>query len=143
MAANTTNPVSVTNSTANNTFKLGVSLQGSTKKPQGKEIAALRFTHTSVTRDQLVDYIRRGHTLCHNFGHSLNEVFPIKEKTNKRFAFADMVMIDVDDSSVDMQTLTDSLALAPSIAFTTYSNGVKGYRFRLIYLFSEHLTAEQ
>ncbi len=121
------------------TYQISVSTTESTSKPKGAQIAALKFRTLNVTSDELVGFIKKGHTLCHVFKHD-GEVFGIRQKTQDNFLHANMVMIDVDDSVVDMQTLCDSLPVAPSIAFTTYSNGVKGFRFRLIYLFDEVLT---
>ena len=143
MAKETTTVSIEKNNPANTTFNLSVSTTGSTQKPKGREISSLKFVRVDISKEELIRLILKGHTLCHNFGHAVGEEFGISQKKKERFAFADMVMIDVDDSVVDMQTLVDSLSLTPSIAFTTYSNGVKGYRFRLVYLFNEHLGAEE
>jgi len=122
-------------------LNLSVSVKGSTRKPEGNEIARMQFQKENITLDTFVDYVKQGKTFCYCF-NTTNDIFSNSEKTKKNFEYTNIIAIDVDDSAVAMKDYVDTLTYKPSVIYTTYSNGLKGYRFRLVYCFEDKITDE-
>ena len=127
----------------NKTLKVSISTQGFTTKPQGKEVAQIRYIKQTLTIQQLIDYISRGHCVTHCF-EDYDEEFGQSTKKIENFRYTQLIGIDVDDSDVDLDTYITSLVYKPTLAYTTFSHNVKGNRFRLIYIFNQKVKgAEQ
>lgn len=122
----------------NKTLKVSISLQGYTQKPQGKEVAQIRYLKQTVTIQQLIDYISSGHCITHCF-EDYDEEFGQSTKKIENFRYTQLIGIDVDDSDVDLDTYISSLVYKPTIAYTTFSHNIKGNRYRLLYIFNEKI----
>ena len=119
-------------------FELSVSNTTSTQKPKGMEIARLQFQRKSINLDIFVDYIKEGRTFCYVFTDN-DIVFGNNVKTISHFMYTNVVALDVDDSTAEMNDYVATLLYKPTVAYTTYSNGCKGYRFRLVYVFNDKI----
>lgn len=122
----------------NKTLKVSISIQGYTKKPQGKEVAQIHYLKQTVTIQQLIDYISQGHCITHCF-EDYDEEFGQSTKKIENFRYTQLIGIDVDDSDVDLDTYISSLVYKPTIAYTTFSHNIKGNRYRLIYIFNQKI----
>ena len=122
----------------NKTLKVSISIQGYTTKPQGKEVAQIRYLKQTVTIQQLIDYISQGHCITHCF-EDYDEEFGQSTKKIENFRYTQLIGIDVDDSDVDLDTYISSLIYKPTIAYTTFSHNIKGNRYRLLYIFNEKI----
>lgn len=122
----------------NKTLKVSISTQGYTQKPQGKEVAKIRYVKQTLTIQQLIDYISQGHCITHCF-EDYDEEFGQSIKKIENFRYTQLIGIDVDDSDVDLNTYISSLVYKPTIAYTTFSHKIKGNRFRLLYIFNEKI----
>ena len=112
-----------------------ISKVGYKEKPTERTIPHLKFQMKDVGLDELEHYIKNGYALSAVF----DAEYPLrmKDKTYRNFAYSSYVMIDMDgDVKSDLQTLVDSLALTPTIAYTTFSHKKegKGNRYRLLYI---------
>ena len=127
----------------NKTLKVSISTRGFTTKPQGKEVAQIRYVKQTLTIQQLIDYISRGHCITHCF-EDYDEEFGQSTKKIENFRYTQLIGIDVDDSDADLDTYISSLVYKPTLAYTTFSHKIKGNRFRLIYIFNQKIKgAEQ
>lgn len=111
-----------------------LTLKGYKEKPT-KEIPHLKFQKKDVQLDELEFYIKNGYVLLGVF----DAEYPLrmKDRTYENFSFTSYVMLDMDgDVQCDLQTLVDSLALTPTIAYSTFSHQKegKGNRYRLLYV---------
>ena len=122
----------------NKTIKVSISTKGFTTKPQGKEVAQIRYIKQTLTIQQLIDYISQGHCITHCF-EDYDEEFGQSTKKIENFRYTQLVGIDVDDSDVDLDTYISSLVYKPTIAYTTFSHNIKKNRFRLIYIFNQKI----
>ena len=122
----------------NKTLKVSISAKGYTQKPQGKEVAQIRYIKQTLTIQQLIDYISQGHCITHCF-EDYDEEFGQSTKKIENFRYTQLIGIDVDDSDVDLDTYISSLVYKPTIAYTTFSHNIKGNRFRLIYIFNQKI----
>ena len=118
------------------TFRLSVSLMGGCKKPQGAEFNRINFRKEVLSLSQFEEYVRDGRTFAYCFDDG-DKVFSITDKKKEKFRYTEVIVYDVDDSTVPMDKYVEGLPYKPTFAYTTYSNGVKGYRFRLVYVFDE------
>lgn len=114
-------------------FHLGVSRQGFNMKP--KDFKSIRFNKKSMDATELVEVIKKGHLICHNYG-DMNE-FGMKHKTNSNFKFANLIWFDFDKCKYNIDELYKLAKIKPTIAYTTFSNTAIDNRFRFIYLMED------
>lgn len=115
----------------NDCLDLSVSLQSFDSKPN--TYFGLTYEQKSITINQFLDLITAGHCFCYNF-HTSKRIFGLNEKTIANFSSTSIIWIDIDDSEDNITTVCNKLRYKPNIAYTTFSNGIKGNRFRFIYL---------
>ena len=117
-------------------IELSLSVDYYTSKP--KNIAQIRYRRRTFTQNSLMVVLGTGYCVAHCFKTN-NEVFTQSEKTNDNFEYTQMIGVDIDDCNTDMETFIKSLKKKPTFAYTTFSNGIKGNRFRMIYLFNQKI----
>lgn len=117
-------------------IELSLSVDYYTSKP--KNIAQIRYKRRTLTQNSLMVVLKTGYCVAHCF-KTKNEVFTQSEKTNDNFEYTQMIGIDIDDCDTDMETFIKRLKKKPTFAYTTFSNGIKGNRFRMIYLFNQKI----
>ena len=117
-------------------IELSLSVDYYTSKP--KNIAQIRYKRRTLTQNSLMVVLKTGYCVAHCF-KTKNEIFTQSEKTNDNFEYTQMIGIDIDDCDTDMETFIKRLKKKPTFAYTTFSNGIKGNRFRMIYLFNQKI----
>lgn len=117
-------------------IELSLSVDYYLSKP--KNIAQIRYKRRTFTQNSLMVVLKTGYCVAHCFKTN-NEVFSQSEKTNDNFEYTQMIGIDIDDCDKDMETFIKGLERKPTFAYTTFSNGIKGNRFRMIYLFNQKI----
>lgn len=117
-------------------IELSLSVDYYLNKPNN--IAQIRYRRKTFTQNSLMIVLKSGYCVAHCF-RTQNEVFTQSEKTNDNFEYTQMIGIDIDDCDTDMGTFIKRLEKKPTFAYTTFSNGVKGNRFRMIYLFNQKI----
>ena len=119
-------------------FNLSVSTTDSHSKPKDKDIAKLQYRKQSIDIETFIQYIREGHSFCYCFD-DMDDVFGNGTKTLSNFRYTNVIAIDIDDSPLQMEDFVNNLSKKPTISYTTYSNKLKGYRYRIIYLFFDKI----
>lgn len=121
-----------------NTFTFNLSI--STKNYIGKNTSwnTTTYLKTKLTVSDFINKIKAGHCYCYVF-NDLDEEFGQSVKTLNNFLYSNIVSIDIDNSQIEMNRYIDNLSIKPTFAYTTPSNGVKGYRFRLVYVFNNKI----
>ena len=122
----------------NKTLKVSISTKGYKVKPQGKEVAQIRYLKQTLTIQQLIDYISSGHCITHCF-EDYDEEFGQSTKKIENFRYTQLIGIDIDDADTDLYTYISSLVYKPTLAYTTFSHNIKGNRYRLLYIFNEKI----
>ena len=117
-------------------IELSLSVDYYTSKP--KNIGMIRYKRRTFTQNSLMVILGTGYCVAHCFKTN-KEVFTQSEKTNDNFEYTQMIGIDIDDCDTDMETFIKNLKRKPTFAYTTFSNGIKGNRFRMIYLFNQKI----
>lgn len=117
-------------------IELSLSVDYYLNKPTN--IAQIRYKRRTLTQNSLMVVLKTGYCIAHCF-RTQNEVFTQSEKTNENFEYTQMIGVDIDDCDKDMETFIKGLKRKPTFAYTTFSNGIKGNRFRMIYLFNQKI----
>lgn len=120
-------------------MEISVSTRGFTVKPQ---IPGITYEKLDLEPKDLEGYIRKGHVLSANFKVD----YPItqRQRTLLNFQSIPYLMIDIDDDiECSLDVLLDSIAVVPTIAYSTFSHGIKGNRYRLLYFFDEPITSKE
>lgn len=116
-------------------MNVAISTNGYNTKPSATLIPRIEFANQNVNIFQLEQAIMNGHAISAVF-RSKDNIYTQKQRTMDNFVEIQFVMIDIDDSSCEnIDMLIETLALLPTIAYTTYSHKIKGNRYRLIYVF--------
>lgn len=123
-------------------IKLGVSTKNFAQKPTGTEIRKIQFRNESLSIQEMVELIKQGYCFSHTF-NTQQQVFGLKEKTINKFDLTNYLWIDIDKSSLDLNSFYDQLKHKPTMAYTTLSNSNESYRYRLIYCFDFNITSNE
>ena len=110
---------------------LSVSTQSYSEKPSN--FGSIRYTNQTISFQQFIDYIQSGRCFCHTYNTS-NSEFGVKDKTIGNFKQTSFLWLDCDNAPVGIEEAFDKLYVKPNIAYSTFSNGIKGNRYRFIYL---------
>lgn len=62
-------------------------------------------------------------------------------KKAEKFAYTNVLFFDIDDAACTMSELLESIPYEPTIAYRTFSDGVKGNRYRFVYVFEDYINA--
>ncbi len=124
------------------TFGISATTTPTTEKITKKDYWKLDFQQQTVTVDDLKKLILQGRLLT---GIYRNQSFNIKEKRIENFCQSNVIAIDIDNCDCTMEDYVDVLKVQPTIAYTSYSDGLpdKGYRFRFLYVFDEPITTPE
>ena len=123
-------------------FNISVSAQSYDHKPTKTETMGLWFTNQSATTDEVVQYAVEGRSFCYNFQPREDGSFGITEKHIDKFISTDALFFDFDKMDVQMTDFIETLSYKPTFGYTSFSNGNDGYRYRLVYAFSQPIFGE-
>ncbi len=113
----------------NEKIKLGVSVKNYETKP---DFMKVRYKTKEIDKEEFVYSIQNGYSFTHSMG--VFGEYGCKEKTIANFDQTNFVWVDFDHSHTSLEAVWDQLNCKPSIGYTTISNKIDDYRFRLIYL---------
>lgn len=121
-------------------MRIGISVIGYTSKPTN--IGKISYKSRDIELVDLIDVIKNGYVLSANFSEDLEFEYHQWDRTQAKFISSPFVMIDLDDDySCSLNELIEMLELKPTIAYTTFSHGIKGNRYRLLYIFNQQITS--
>lgn len=123
-------------------LKLSVSSHGYKSKEQVEKnngFSKIRFTRRQIGLSEFEELIKQGYGFCNWFKTQGGE-FPISKKRDANFDCANVVFVDVDDYTMEMNELVSRLEKKPTLYYTTWSNNPPYYRFRLCYVFEGDVT---
>ena len=118
-------------------FDISISKISYNHKPTDSDYSEMRLKFMeSLTVDDLLYFIKKGHIICH--------VFNENRRLKKNFLYTYTIFVDVDNSDICMSEFINDCSMEPTLAYTTSSNGMngKGYRYRLIYVFNQQIKTE-
>lgn len=119
-------------------FNLSVSTTDSKSKPTKRDIRFMQYKKQTVDLATFVQYIKEGRSFCYCFD-DMDDVFGNGTKTKENFRYTNVIAIDIDDSEICLNDYIESMIHKPTLAYTTYSNTLLGFRFRLVYVFRQKI----
>lgn len=124
-------------------LNISISSQTCTQKPVSQEErravnSALVFENSNVSVEELIQKIKDGHVFCHNYG---KQSFGVNDKTKNNFRYANCVFIDVDDTTESIEGVKEQCLHKPTFIYTTLSHGIKGNRYRLVFVFRDNISS--
>lgn len=121
-----------------NIIKLGISINGYNEKPN---VAKVKYRDYEIELGEIINLIKNGHVFSALFSDFNSEEYGQKKRTYNNFKGTYMVMVDVDDTEEKtLEELIGKLKIKPTIGYTTFSHGLKGNRYRLMYFFNDIIT---
>ena len=117
---------------------INISRQSYAHKPQPSDIRTMTFNKVELKVKDLCTYISNGYAFTNIFNNKGE--LTIREKKIQNFKEAWVICFDIDHNDVSMNDFVETLSVKPTICYTTPSNGVEGYCFRLLYVLNEPIT---
>lgn len=116
-------------------FRISVSKENYSSKPQGANFAKMSFQKEELNAQELLDRLCKGHAICYLF----NAAYPIKtwQKKDENYIGTQVFFYDFDHYPIDAAPFIESLAYKPTFAYKSYSYSESDFRFRLVYVFEE------
>lgn len=127
-------------SASQHTLEVSLSLQKYECKPAKSQISKISWKPSTITINELANGLKQGQTICPICLTDANGMITAKCRKNANFVKTYYIGIDVDNEIRSMQDFVSTLNYQPTIAYTTCNNGIKGYRYRLLYIFDEPIT---
>lgn len=131
-------------------FTYSVSLQGYkekiTKEGFSKVIYKKKSTNEDTYLDDLCKEIKSGHVFAHVFKVKDEQRFTsFRNFSNSNFLSTNIVPMDLDSVSIEMDDLIKNLTIQPTILYTTFSHEDKPLqrRYRLLYVFNNPINGKQ
>jgi hypothetical protein len=112
-------------------FDLCVSTKSFTHKPTRDECHSIRFERMSINMEGMQSLV------CEGFAYT--SVMKDNWRCGDNFICTHTVTYDIDHCDIDMREYIKRLEVKPTLAYTSSSNGVKGYGYRLIYLLESEI----
>lgn len=126
------------------TFVQCISEQPYDHKPTEEECKKIIFRPREVTINGLLDFACHGGVFSPTCRSTTSDgSFHIKAKTDDNFVSSSTVFFDFDKMSTPMHEFVERLNYKPSFGYTSYNNGLDGYRFRLGYVFQKPVIGSQ
>ena len=121
-------------------FTLSVSTDTYLTKPTKTEYKNMVFHRRNLNTRDLHDLIKNGHSFCNVFNKG---VFNIKYKSHENFAFASLIVYDIDHSPLSYDYVIDKILIKPTIIYETIRSSVEDVRFRMMYLLEAPITSSE
>lgn len=117
---------------------INISTKSYAQKPKSIEISKMTFNKKELKVNELCSYIKEGYAFTNIFNNKGQ--LTIREKKIQNFKEAWIISYDVDHNYVTMNDFVETLTIKPTICYTTPSNGIEGYCFRILYVLDEAIT---
>lgn len=108
------------------TFKLCISKDSYETKLSRDDCKDVRFQTVEVDIEKMIQLIKKGYIYTSLMQNNWRD--------GENFICSRTLTFDIDDSTIDMVSYIDSISIKPSFAYTSSSNGLKGFRFRMVYV---------
>lgn len=123
-----------------NDFNFDVSVSFKAYQDKPTYYGAMLFHKENVTTNQLLSFIKEGYS----FMAVLND-YEVKQidnrfhqgRTANDILQTNFIGVDVDDSEIGFSDYISTISFKPTFAYTTPNDGIKGNRFRLVYIVNE------
>ena len=124
----------------NEDFNFDVSISFKNYQDKPTYYGAMLFRKENLTSNQLLCYIKDGYS----FMAVLND-YEVKQidnrfhqgRTANDILQTNFIGVDVDDSTLQFSEYISTISFKPTFAYTTPNDGIKGNRFRLVYIVDE------
>lgn len=121
-------------------MRLALSTQGFEGKPDN--YSQIEFLEADMSISSLHEMIKHGHSFCACLKDKTRWFNTKGVKTYNNFKSTNIVSFDVDDVPFSWSGMNEQIKdVRPTIMYETFSNGVKGNRYRLLYCFKDDITS--
>ena len=125
-------------------MRLSLSTHSFEKKPDKtkNEYSGMEFLEADFSISSLHEMIKHGHSFCACL-KDRPRWFNFKGvKTYSNFKSTNIVSFDVDDVPFSWSDMIEQIKdVRPTIMYETFSHGIKGNRYRLLYCFKDDITS--
>jgi len=121
-------------------FKFEISISYVPYKDKPTHYGAMLFRKENITPSEMLGMVKDGFS----YMAVLND-YDIKQIDNRQYQGrtandvkqTNFIGVDVDDSEIEFSDYISTISLKPTFAYTTPNDGIKGNRYRLVYILNE------
>ena len=121
-------------------FKFEISISYVPYKDKPTHYGAMLFRKANITPSEMLGMVKDGFS----YMAVLND-YQVKEIDNRLYQGrtandvkqTNFIGVDVDDSEIEFSDYISTISLKPTFAYTTPNDGIKGNRYRLVYILNE------
>lgn len=100
--------------------------------------------HSFSSLTTFFDAIKDGHTFCYNMQDN-DEPFKMSYKTESNFAYTQLVVVDIDNSTIEPKTFYTQSTLTPTYVYTSFSHAPEEgkTKYHVLYALDTKITSKE
>lgn len=126
-------------------YNISISQQAYITKPTKGDYPKMKFEKQSFTSlTTFFDAIKGGHTFCGNMNDN-DEPFTTKYKTERNFAYTNLVVVDIDNTTIEPSTFYTHSTFTPSYVYTSFSHAPQEgkMKYHVLYALDDKITSKK
>ena len=126
-------------------YNISISQQAYTMKPSKGDYPKMKFEKQSFTSlTTFFDAIKEGHTFCFNM-QDYDEPFKMSHKTENNFAYTQLVVVDIDNTTIEPSVFYTQSSLTPTYVYTSFSHAPQEgkIKYHVLYALDEKITSKE
>lgn len=126
-------------------YNISISQQAYTTKPTKADYPKMKFEKQSFNNlTTFFDAIKDGHTFCYNMQDN-DEPFKMSYKTENNFAYTQIVVVDIDNTTIEPSVFYTQSTLTPTYVYTSFSHAPQEgkIKYHVLYAIDEKITSKK
>lgn len=126
-------------------YNISITQKAYNKKPSKGDYPKMKFEkHSFSSLTMFFDAIKEGHTFCYNMQDN-DEPFKMSYKTESNFAYTQLVVVDIDNSTIEPKTFYTQSTLTPTYVYTSFSHAPEEgkIKYHVLYALDAKITSKE
>ena len=126
-------------------YNISITQKAYNKKPSKGDYPKMKFEkHSFSNLTTFFDAIKGGHAFCGNMNDN-DEPFTTKYKTERNFAYTNLVVVDIDNTTIEPSTFYTQSTLTPTYVYTSFSHAPQEgkIKYHVLYALNEKITSKE
>ena len=126
-------------------YNISITQKAYSKKPSKGDYPQMKFEkHSFSSLTTFFDAIKDGHTFCYNMQDN-DEPFKMSYKTESNFAYTQLVVVDIDNSTIEPKTFYTQSTLTPTYVYTSFSHAPEEgkIKYHVLYALDAKITSKE
>jgi hypothetical protein len=125
-------------------YNISITEKAYSMKPSKGDYPKMKFEKNSFSSlTTFFDAIKEGHTFCYNMQDN-DEPFKMSYKTESNFAYTQLVVVDIDNTTIEPSVFYAQSTLTPTYVYTSFSHAPQEgkIKYHVLYALDEKITSK-